>query len=72
MPYKYVPFKATIEYMYKCMHYKDTCSSSSRGQKSTCDSQEDFPNYEIWTRCNNPKNGQTNQRALTKRTSQIM
>ena len=23
--------------------------------KSTCDSQEDFPNYEIWTRCNNPK-----------------
>ena len=24
-------------------------------QKSTCDSQEDFPNYETWTRCNNPK-----------------
>ena len=24
--------------MYKCMHYKDTCSSSSWGQKSTCDS----------------------------------
>ena len=41
--------------MYKCMHYKDRCSSSSRGQKSACDSQEDFPNYEIWTRCNNPK-----------------
>ena len=37
------------------MHYKDTCSSSFRGRKSTCDSQEDFPNYEIWTRCNNPK-----------------
>ena len=35
------------------MHYKDTCSSSSWSQKSTCDSQEDFPNYEIWTRCNN-------------------
>ena len=23
-----------IEYMYKCMHYKDTCSSSSWGKKS--------------------------------------
>ena len=23
--------------------------------KSTCDSLEDFQNYEIWTRCNNPK-----------------
>ena len=27
-----------IEYMYKCMHYKDTSSSSPWGQKSTCDS----------------------------------
>ena len=41
--------------MYKCMRYKDTCSPSPRGQNSTCDSQEDFPNYEIWTRCYNPK-----------------
>ena len=31
------------------MHYKYI--SSSRGQQSTCDSKEDFPNYEIWTRC---------------------
>ena len=23
--------------------------------KSTCDSKEDFPNYEIWTKCNNQK-----------------
>ena len=38
-----------------CMRYKDISSSSSSGQKSTCDSQEDFPNNEIWTRCNNLK-----------------
>ena len=44
-----------IENMYKCMHYKDTCSSSPQGQNSTCDSQEDFPNHETWTRCYNPK-----------------
>ena len=25
-------------YINKFMHYKDTCSSSSLGQKSTCDS----------------------------------
>ena len=29
---------SSVEYMYTCMHYKDTCSSSSWGQKSTCDS----------------------------------
>ena len=28
----------SIEYIYKCMHYKNACSSSSWGQKSTCDS----------------------------------
>ena len=35
-----VPFAKVIkiEYMYKCMHCKDTSSSSSRGQKSTCNS----------------------------------
>ena len=38
-----------------CMRYKDISSSSSSGQKSTCDSQEDLPNNEIWTRCNNLK-----------------
>ena len=26
--------------------------------KLTCGSEEDFPNYEIRTRCTNPKNGQ--------------
>ena len=35
------------------MHYKYICSS--RDQKSTCISQKDFPNNEIWTRCSNPK-----------------
>ena len=37
------------------MRYKDISSSSLSGQKSTCDSQEDLPNNEIWTRCNNLK-----------------
>ena len=37
------------------MHYKDTSSSSSCGQNSTCDTQEDFSKYEIWTRCKYPK-----------------
>ena len=35
------------------MRYKYV--SSSCGQKSTCISQEDFPNNEKWTRCYNPK-----------------
>ena len=29
--------------------------SSSRGHKSTCISQEDFPNNAKWTRCKYPK-----------------
>ena len=33
-----IEYPILLEYMYKCMHYKDTCSSSSRGQKSTWDS----------------------------------
>ena len=35
------------------MLYKYICSSW--GQKSTCISQEDFPNNEMWTRSSNPK-----------------
>ena len=34
------------------MPYKYICSS--RGQKPTCTSQEDFPNNENWTRCKYP------------------
>ena len=40
------------------MHYKYVCSSL--GQKSTCISQEDFPNNEIWTSCSNPKETDVN------------
>ena len=43
---KYIPFSSflpsatvnRVEYMYKCVHCKDICSSSSLGQNSTCDS----------------------------------
>ena len=31
------------------MHYKDTSPPLPRGQESTCNSYEDFPNNEIWT-----------------------
>ena len=38
------------KYMYNVMLYIYIYMSYSRGQKSTCISQEDFPNNEKWTR----------------------
>ena len=46
------------------MHYEYICSSW--GQISTYISQEDFPNYEIWTRCGNPKGTDVNIFILCK------
>ena len=43
-----------IEWIYACI-INIWYRSSSWGEKSTCDGEEDFQNNEIWTGCNDPK-----------------